>query len=420
MLNIRGDVSSSIFFIILAVFFTAFLDFCSTSLLLWPESSLFSWFHYGQLQVWQHSMWLIIFGLGLHLSLLWVMQHACLEASPRLHTSFIFIWIVASLLPLGMDSIWLSPLFLLIGIACLCWSIAPDILHSKRINVSTAFLVSGLLLTAYQLIIEIAGLTWLRDAAWISWWQGEEALFLMMTPVFIGAMYSMLAQYSNNKLHKKIITMHWIFTLLFIVWCHYFNGIPWLNELRLSIGALFMSAMWAGGLYMLWHLFTLRQTWHNHDSLRCLLTAVLIYLFYSSAILLMSWGPSHSLLSFTFWQEAISYRSLSSWPILIIFALSFAFFNTQPSFYTRWFMRFYIAGIVIFQLAAWNGGIIQGIMWRTFGKQADLYYSHLETVEAMPFFHFLHWSSSILFMVSCVLMLLHILNIKSTMEKQHA
>ncbi|MDQ6962866.1 MAG: hypothetical protein Q9M28_10155 [Mariprofundaceae bacterium] len=420
MLNIRGDVSSSVFLMTLSIFFIAFLDLCSTSLLLWPETNILAWCHYGQLQDWQYSMWLIVFGIGLHLSLLWVMQHGCLEASPRLHTAFLLIWGLASVLPLWFESTWLSPVLLLIAIICLCWSIAPDVLHAKKIDVSTAFLVSGLLLASYQLIIEIAGLAWLRASAWISWWQGEEALFLMISPVFIGVMYSIIAQYSNKKLHKRLLIAHWISTLLLVIWCHYFNGIAWPSELRLITGSLLMITMWGGGLYMLWHLFQLRHTWQNHNALFCLLASVLMYLFYSSAILLMSWSPSHALLSFTFWQEAISYRSLSSWPILVMFALSFAFFNAQPSLYTRWFIRFYFSAVILFQLAAWNAGVIQGIMWRTFGKQADLYYSHLETVQAMPLFHFLQWTSSILLMVACVLMLLHIFHIKSIAGNQHA
>jgi len=399
-------------FIIVCTFLIAFLNFNSNSLLLWPDLIQSEWWNYGQVQWWTYRLWLVFFGLGLHLSVLWLMKNGCLEPSPRLHACFMAVWCVASLTPLFLTINWLSSFLMIVALLCLCWSLAPDVLRMQKISLPLAFLISGFLFLFYQLGLDMLDLVWLRAPIWVSWWHGEEMLLLMMSPVFIGIMYGLIESQCKVALNTKVMLLHWVSTLLFVGWVNSFNGLTWMPEIRLVSAIVLVSAMWGGGLYMLKVLLKVRHSWANDSVFACLVAAVLLYLLNSMSIILMSWQGTHGLLSFTFWQQTVSYSNLAGWPVFVILALSFAFLEINTSVWIRWFIRCYFVAAFIFQFASWNAGAIQGIMWRSFGEQADLKYSHLETVQAMPVFYVLQWGASLLVMLACLFFLMQCLRMK--------
>ena len=61
-----------------------------------------------------------------------------------------------------------------------------------------------------------------------------------------------------------------------------------------------------------------------------------------------------------------------------------------------------LTGTLIYVMAMWNSGIIQGLMWRTYDELGTLEYSFLESVEAMHPYYVARAIGGLLFFVGSV------------------
>ena len=62
-----------------------------------------------------------------------------------------------------------------------------------------------------------------------------------------------------------------------------------------------------------------------------------------------------------------------------------------------------LSGTVIYVFAMWNSGIIQGLMWRTYGETGTLKYSFLESMIAMHPYYVARALGGLLFLAgACV------------------
>src|SRR3546814_7405640 len=61
-----------------------------------------------------------------------------------------------------------------------------------------------------------------------------------------------------------------------------------------------------------------------------------------------------------------------------------------------------LAGTLIYVLAMWNSGILQGLMWRTYNDSGTLSYSFIQTMEAMHPYYVMRAVGGLLFLVGAV------------------
>jgi len=61
-----------------------------------------------------------------------------------------------------------------------------------------------------------------------------------------------------------------------------------------------------------------------------------------------------------------------------------------------------VAGTVIYVLAMWNSGILQGLMWRTYNENRQLAYSFVDSLMAMHPYYIARAIGGLLFLIGAV------------------
>ena len=120
----------------------------------------------------------------------------------------------------------------------------------------------------------------------------------------------------------------------------------------------------------------------------------------------MAIRPVNSLSHYTDWTVGHVHAGALGWVALITFG---SFYALVPALWKR--ERMYsatlvevhfwlaIAGTVIYVLAMWNSGIIQGLMWRTYNDQGTLAYSFIDSLVAMHPYYVARAVGGLLFLI---------------------
>jgi cytochrome c oxidase cbb3-type subunit 1 len=62
-----------------------------------------------------------------------------------------------------------------------------------------------------------------------------------------------------------------------------------------------------------------------------------------------------------------------------------------------------VSGTVIYVLAMWNSGIIQGLMWRTYNESGTLAYSFVDSLVAMHPYYIARAIGGLFFLIGAVI-----------------
>jgi cytochrome c oxidase cbb3-type subunit 1 len=68
----------------------------------------------------------------------------------------------------------------------------------------------------------------------------------------------------------------------------------------------------------------------------------------------------------------------------------------------EWHFWLALAGTVVYVLAMWNSGIIQGLMWRTYNESGTLAYSFVDSVVAMHPYYIARAFGGLLFLIGAI------------------
>jgi cytochrome c oxidase cbb3-type subunit 1 len=104
----------------------------------------------------------------------------------------------------------------------------------------------------------------------------------------------------------------------------------------------------------------------------------------------MAIRPVNSLSHYTDWTVGHVHAGALGWVAFITFGAIYTLVPwlwKRPGMYSNrlveWHFWLAMVGTVIYVIAMWNSGIIQGLMWRTYNEFNTLEYSFIESLEAM-------------------------------------
>ena len=69
----------------------------------------------------------------------------------------------------------------------------------------------------------------------------------------------------------------------------------------------------------------------------------------------------------------------------------------------EWHFWLALSGAVIYVVALWNGGILQGLMWRTTNEAGSLTYSFTQSMEAMQPYYVTRAIGGLLFVAGAII-----------------
>lgn len=232
--------------------------------------------------------------------------------------------------------------------------------------------------------------------ALVQWWYGHNAVAFFLTTPILGVMYYYLPKAAGRPVYSYRLSIIHFWALIFVyIWAgphHLLNTA--LPEWAQTLGMIFSLMLWApswGG--MLNGLLTLRGAW---DKLRA--DPVLKFFaagvtFYGMATLegpLLSIKSVSSLAHYTDWIIGHVHSGALGWNGFM--AAGFLYWII-PRFYGRELhskrmadMHFWIGtfGILLYVVAMWISGVMQGMMWRALNPDGSLVYpTFVETLLAI-------------------------------------
>lgn len=232
--------------------------------------------------------------------------------------------------------------------------------------------------------------------AMTQWWYGHNAVAFFLTSGFLGMLYYFLPKRAERPIYsyRLSILSFWGITF-FYIWAgshhlHYTALPHWVQTLGMTFSVMLLVPSWASAGNAL---MTLNGAWHkvrDDATLRFMMVAAVFYGLSTFEGSFMAIRPVNGLSHYTDWTIGHVHAGAMGWVALIsfgsIYALTPVLWRRETMYSWKaveWHFWLALAGTVIYVFAMWNSGIIQGLMWRTYGESGMLRYSFTDSLVAM-------------------------------------
>lgn len=252
--------------------------------------------------------------------------------------------------------------------------------------------------------------------AMTQWWYGHNAVAFFLTSGFLGMLYYFLPKRAERPIYSyRLSILSFWGIVFFYMWAgshhlHYTALPHWVQTLGMTFSVMLLVPSWASAGNAL---MTLNGAWHkvrDDATLRFMMVAAVFYGLSTFEGSFMAIRPVNGLSHYTDWTVGHVHAGAMGWVALITFGSIYAL---TPLLWRRESMyswkavelHFWLAlsGTIIYVFAMWNSGVIQGLMWRTYGESGTLKFSFLESMVAMHPYYVARALGGLLFLIgACV------------------
>ena len=252
--------------------------------------------------------------------------------------------------------------------------------------------------------------------AMMQWWYGHNAVAFFLTAGFLGMLYYFLPKRAERPIYsyRLSILSFWGITF-FYIWVgshHLLNtALPlWVQTLGVTFSVMLLVPSWASAGNAL---MTLNGAWHkvrDDATLRFMMVAAVFYGLSTFEGSFMAIRSVNSLSHYTDWTIGHVHSGAMGWVALIsfgsIYALTPVLWRREAMYSAKgveWHFWLALMGTVIYVFAMWNGGLTQGLMWRTYDDGGILRYSFLDSVIAMHGYYIARTFGGLLFLIGAAI-----------------
>jgi cytochrome c oxidase cbb3-type subunit I len=251
--------------------------------------------------------------------------------------------------------------------------------------------------------------------AMTEWWYGHNAVAFFLTSGFLGMMYYYLPKRAGRPIfsYRMSIISFWGIVFLYM-WAgshhlHYTALPQWVQTLGMTFSIMLLVPSWASAGNAL---LTLNGAWHkvrDDATLRFMMVAAVFYGLTTFEGSFLAIRSVNSLSHYTDWTVGHVHAGALGWVAMITFGSIYAsvpwLWKCEKMYSARLVeVHFWLAlaGTVIYVLAMWNSGIIQGLMWRTYNDAGTLAYSFVDSLVAMRPYYAMRAFGGLLFLIGAV------------------
>ncbi|WP_067522277.1 cytochrome-c oxidase, cbb3-type subunit I [Endozoicomonas ascidiicola] len=415
------------------------------SQMVFPELNLgLPWTSFGRLRPLHTNA--VIFAFGgcvLFATSYYIVQRTCQAtlALPKLAAFTFWGWqlvivLAAITLPLGMTSSkeyaeleW--PIDILIAVVWVSYAIVffGTIMKrkSKHIYVANWFFGAFIITVAVLHIVNSASLpvSWTKSYsayagamdAMIQWWYGHNAVGFFLTAGFLGMMYYFVPKQAERPVYSyRLSIVHFWALVAIYIWAgphhlHYTALPDWAQSLGMVMSLVLLAPSWGG---MINGIMTLSGAWHKLRTDPILRFLVVSLSFYGMSTFegpMMAIKTVNALSHYTDWTIGHVHSGALGWVAMVSFG---SLYHLIPKLYGKEQMysvslintHFWLAtiGTVLYIVAMWVNGIMQGLMWRAVNEDGTLTYSFVESVEASHFGYVVRAIGGAFFVLGMLLM----------------
>ncbi len=301
------------------------------------------------------------------------------------------------------------PLDILIAIAWLTYSFNFAMTIAKRktshIYVSNWFFLGMMVMITYLHVVNSLAIpvslfksysifSGVQDAM-IQWWWGHNAVGYYLTAGFLGIMYYFVPKQANRPVFSYRLSVIHFWALMFgYVWlgAHHlqYTALPdWTGSLGAAVSLAMIIPSWGGAVN---GMMTLSGAWDKLRTDYVLRFLVMSLAFYAMSTFegpVMSSKTVNALSHYTDWGIGHVHSGALGWVVMVaagaLYHMIMKLWNTEMYSDKLVNLHFWMAtiGAVIYIVAMWVSGIMQGLMWRDYDAFGTLSYTFAESVAAM-------------------------------------
>ncbi len=301
---------------------------------------------------------------------------------------------------------------------------------SSHIYVSNWFFMSMIIMITYLHVVNSLAIpvsltksysiySGVQDAM-IQWWWGHNAVGFYLTAGFLGIMYYFVPKQANRPVFSYRLSVLHFWALTFgYVWlgAHHlqYTALPdWTGSLGAAISLAMIIPSWGGAMN---GMMTLSGAWDRLRTdyiLRFLVVSLAFYAMSTFEGPVMSIKTVNALSHYTDWTIGHVHSGALGWVAMVsvgaIYHMVKKLWHTEMYSDSLVNVHFWMAtiGTVIYVVAMWVSGIMQGLMWRDYDEYGALTYTFVESVSAMHPYYAMRVVGGVIFNLGAWIMLFNV------------
>ncbi len=247
--------------------------------------------------------------------------------------------------------------------------------------------------------------------AMVQWWYGHNAVGFFLTAGFLGMMYYFVPKQAGRPIYSyRLSIVHFWSLIAIYMWAgphhlHYTALPDWVQTLGMVFSLMLLAPSWGG---MINGIMTLSGAWHKLRTdpiLRFMIVALSFYGMSTFEGPMMSIKTVNALSHYTDWTIGHVHAGALGWVAMIsigaLYSLFPRLFGVEKMYSTRlieWHFWTSTIGTVLYIVAMWIAGVMQGLMWRTFNEDGTLTYTFVEVLQATYPYYYLRLLGGMVFL----------------------
>ncbi|MFT6901132.1 MAG: cytochrome c oxidase cbb3-type subunit 1 [Colwellia sp.] len=253
--------------------------------------------------------------------------------------------------------------------------------------------------------------------AMMQWWYGHNAVGFLLTAGFLGMMYYFVPKQAERPVYSyRLSIVHFWALVSLYIWAgphhlHYTALPDWAQSVGMVMSIVLFLPSWGG---MINGIMTLSGAWHKlrHDPiLRFLIVSLSFYGMSTFEGPMMAIKSVNALSHYTDWTIGHVHSGALGWVAMVsigaMYHLIPVLFNQGRMYSIKLInVHFWLhtTGIVLYIVAMWISGVMQGLMWRAVNTDGTLTYSFVESLTASYPFYFIRFIGGVFVVAGFLLM----------------
>ena len=302
---------------------------------------------------------------------------------------------------------------------------------TSHIYVSNWFTMSMIVMITYlhvvnslcipvSLTMSYSIFTGVQDAM-VQWWWGHNAVGFYLTAGFLAMMYYFVPKQSGRPVFSYRLSVLHFWALTFgYVWlgAHHlqYTALPdWTGSLGAAVSLAMIIPSWGGAMN---GMMTMSGAWDKLRTdyiLRFLVVSLAFYAMSTFEGPVMSLKSVNALSHYTDWTVGHVHSGALGWTAMVAYGAMYHMVKKLwgvDKMYSDGLVNvhFWLAtiGTVIYIVALWVSGIMQGLMWRDYDEYGTLTYTFVESVSAMHPYYVMRLVGGLIFNIGTIIALYNI------------
>ncbi|MET6758840.1 MULTISPECIES: cytochrome-c oxidase, cbb3-type subunit I [unclassified Pseudoalteromonas] len=253
--------------------------------------------------------------------------------------------------------------------------------------------------------------------AMVQWWYGHNAVGFLLTAGFLGMMYYFVPKQAGRPVYSyRLSVVHFWALISLYIWAgphhlHYTALPDWTQSLGMVMSIILFVPSWGG---MINGIMTLSGAWHKLRTDPVLRFLVVSLSFYGMSTFegpMMAIKSVNALSHYTDWTIGHVHSGALGWVAMISIG---AIYHLIPALFAQGRMysvklvntHFWLhtVGVVLYIVAMWISGVMQGLMWRAVNADGTLMYSFVQSLEASHPFYIMRFVGGVFIVAGMLVM----------------